>query len=66
MKEASSFWESVPLEEIAAQQGVSAVDDLDEISALWPNEDDPDEVFQHVFAERAGRRELGENRGNAT
>jgi len=64
MKEASSFWESVPLEELAAQQSVSAVNDLDEIASLWPNEDDPDELFRHVFAGRGERRKVSENREN--
>ena len=61
MKEAISFWESVSLEELAAQQSVSTVNDLDEITSLWPNEDDPDELLRHVFAERAERRKLSEN-----
>lgn len=34
MKEASSFWESVPLEELVKQQKVSATDNLDEIASL--------------------------------
>lgn len=65
MKKASSFWESIPLEELAAQQGVSAVDDLGEITALWPADDDPDELLRHILTERGERRKLSENRGNA-
>lgn len=37
----ADFWKPIPLEELAEQQGVSAVSDLDEISALWPADDDP-------------------------
>ena len=66
MTEAIPFWKSVPLEELAEQQGVSAVDDLDEITALWTAEDDPDELLRHLFAERGERRRLSENGGNAT
>lgn len=61
MTEAIPFWKSVPLEELAEQQGVSAADDLDEIAALWPAEDDPDELLRHLFAERAKRRKVKES-----
>lgn len=54
------FWKSLPLDELAEQQGVSAVSDLDEISALWPVDDDPDELLRHVLHERAARRTLAE------
>ena len=46
------------LEELAHQQGVSAVNDLDEISALWPADDDPDELLNHIITERNERRLL--------
>ena len=62
MKEASSFWESISLEDLAKQQQVSAVDDLDETADLWPTDDDPDELLLYLLAERAERRKLGENR----
>ena len=63
MKEASSFWESVPLEKLAEQQGVSAVEDLDEIAVFWPADDDPDELLRYLLTERAERRKLGESQG---
>lgn len=44
------------LDELARQQGVSAVNDLDEISALWPADDDPDELLNHIISERNERR----------
>lgn len=46
------FWESMTLDELADLQGVSAVDDLDQLSALWPVDDDPDELLHHVLHER--------------
>jgi len=52
----ADFWESIPLEELAEQQGVSAAYDLDEISALWPADDDPDQLLRYLLAERSGRR----------
>lgn len=54
----ADFWKPIPLEELAEQQGVSAVSDLDEISALWPADDDPDELLRHILLERTERREL--------
>jgi hypothetical protein len=54
----ADFWESRTLEELAEQQGVSAASDLDEISALWPADDDPDELLDHILLERSERRKL--------
>jgi len=55
----ADFWKSMSLEELAEQQGVSAVSDLDEISALWPVDDDPDQLLYHILVERGERRKLG-------
>ena len=52
----ADFWKSLSLEELAEQQGVSAASDLDEISALWPADDDPDQLLRHLLAERSGQR----------
>ena len=52
------FWTSLSLDELAEQQGVSPVTDLDEISNLWPADDDPEEFLAHVLAERAARRRI--------
>ena len=57
--EASPFWESMSLEELAEQQGVAAVDNLDEIAALWPGDDDPDDLLAHILDERRARRRSG-------
>jgi hypothetical protein len=54
----TSFWRPLSLDELARQQGVSAVNDLDEISALWPAGDDPDELLSHIITERNERRAL--------
>jgi len=50
------FWKAISLEELIKQQGVSAASDLDEISSLWPADDDPDKLLHHVLHERAQRR----------
>ncbi len=52
------FWQSLSLQELAELQAVSPVDDLDELAALWPGDDDPDNLLQYILAERAKRREL--------
>ena len=57
-REFAPFWKSLSLDELADQQGVTAVADLDEISALWPVDDDPDELLHHVLHEREARRAL--------
>jgi len=57
-RESTPFWRSLSLDDLAEQQGVTAVSNLDEISALWPVDDDPDELLQHVLREREARRTL--------
>jgi hypothetical protein len=54
----SPFWKSVPTDELAERQGVSPVSSLDELSALWPVDDDPDELLRFILAERENRRKL--------
>lgn len=56
--DAASLWSSRSLDQLAAEQGVTAVTDLDEISDLWPADDDPDELLEHLQRERAARRSL--------
>jgi hypothetical protein len=55
-----SFWKSIPLEELMEKQLVSPTDDLDEISSLWPADDNPDDLFQYVLSERVNRRTLSQ------
>lgn len=54
----SPFWQSVPTDELAEKQGVYPVSELDELSALWPVDDDPDELLRFILAERENRRKL--------
>ena len=54
------FWKAMSLDELAEQQGVSPVSDLDEISALWPVDDNPDDLLHHTLHERRARRKLME------
>jgi hypothetical protein len=54
--ESRSRWQSVPLHELAEEQGAGAVSDLDSISALWPADDDPDALFDFILRERHERR----------
>jgi len=49
---------TVPLEELARQQGVTPISDLDELGALWPADDDPDEFAEFIASERSARRRL--------
>ena len=43
------------LSRLIAEQGVKPIDDLDELAALWPADDDPDAVMNFVLAERHTR-----------
>ena len=61
---ATPFWKSLSLEELAEQQGVALVADLDEIGDLWPVDDDPDELLAHVLSERGARRKLCDGGGS--
>ena len=60
----SSFWRSLSLDELAAQQGVSPVFDLDKVGALWPTGDDPDRFMAFVTSERAARRRAANEGGS--
>ena len=53
---ARSFWSSSSLAELAGAQGVGPAENLVGIAALWPSDDAPDELLDHVIAERAARR----------
>jgi len=48
--------------ELIKQQGVSPVNDLDELSDLWPADDDPDLLLRHVLEDRFERRRLDAER----
>ncbi|HEV3079304.1 MAG TPA: hypothetical protein VGY66_05970 [Gemmataceae bacterium] len=49
--------EPLSLEELAEQQGVTPVQDLQEVSQLWPVDDDPDELLRFILRERRNRRQ---------
>ena len=56
LDQAHSFWSSLSLNELAEAQDIAPVDDLESIAALWPSDDDPDELLDHILRERATRR----------
>ena len=58
---ARSFWSSLSLTELAEAQGTAPVDDLEALAALWPSDDDPDELLAHVLADRSARRQVAES-----
>ena len=53
-----SFWSSLSLDELADVQRVAPVEDPEAITALWPSDENPDELLEHVLAERAARRQV--------
>lgn len=57
-EEGFPFWSSLSLEDLAEQQKVLPVEDLDEISALWPVDDDPDKLLDHILSDRSARRRI--------
>jgi hypothetical protein len=54
--EPASLRKSVSLEDLAPAQGVGPISDLDELSKLWPVNDDPDELLRFILSERHRRR----------
>lgn len=46
------------LSRLIAEQGIRPIDDLDELAALWPADDDPDAVMNYVLSERHARLQL--------
>ena len=46
------------LSRLIAEQGVGPVEDLDELSKLWPADDDPDALMNYILSERQARGEL--------
>jgi len=53
-----AFWSSLSLTTLAEAQGIEPAEDLGSIAALWPADDNPDELLAHVLAERADRRRV--------
>ena len=50
--------ETTSLNDLIQQQQVSPINNLDEISSLWPADDDPDLLLKYVLGERTERRQL--------
>jgi len=46
------------LNDLIQQQQVSPINNLDEISILWPADDDPDLLLEYVLNQRIERRQL--------
>ena len=44
------------LEELAGQQGIKPVQNIEEIFALWPEDDDPDEFLKFILKRREEER----------
>ena len=59
VKSTKSNSRSESLQQLAREQGVKRIDDLDELGALWPAEDDPQKFLEFILSERAARRRLG-------
>ena len=59
---AASFWANPTIEELIKEQNVAPADDLDAISALWPEDDDPDELLDHILTQRREWRRMARGR----
>ena len=46
------------IDQLIAEQGVRPIDDLDQLAALWPADDDPYALMDYVLAERQSRAQL--------
>ena len=46
------------LSRLIAEQAITPVDDLDDLSALWPADDDPDALMNFVLSQRQARGQL--------
>lgn len=49
---------AIALDELIQQQRVAPVSNLDELSDLWPGDDDPEQLMRYLLEERAERRRL--------
>ena len=52
--------ETVLLNDLIDQQHVCPINNLDEISNLWPADDDPDLLLEYLLNERIERRQLNQ------
>ena len=56
-RELNASLEPRSLEELAEEQGVSAVFDLDQLTAAWPESDVFDDALDELLQDRIARRE---------
>jgi hypothetical protein len=54
--------ETALLNDLIEHQHISPINNLDEISNLWPADDDPDLLLEYVLNERHQRRQLNTDR----
>jgi hypothetical protein len=54
-----SFWKSVPLEELAAEQRVSPIRNVSELDSIWSEGDVFDDALSELLEDRAQRRRIG-------
>jgi hypothetical protein len=62
-EEIRSFWKPISLDELIEQQGITPIEDIKEVSSLWPADDDPEELYQFIISERRERRNLNHPKG---
>ncbi len=55
--EEAPFWQPTPLEDLADRQDVAPVDDLDELTALWPEDEAFDDALGELLRDRSVRRQ---------
>ncbi len=60
-----SFWDNPTIEELIKAQKVAPADDLDAIAALWPADDDPDALLEHILSERRERRRVARDKAGS-
>ena len=46
------------LSRLIAEQGVTPINNLDQLAALWPADDDPDALMNFVLSQRQARGQL--------
>ena len=46
------------LSRLIAEQGITPVNNLSQLAALWPADDDPDALMSYVLSERQARVQL--------
>lgn len=55
LDESSSFWTSIPIEKLAADQGVPPITDISELDRMWSEGDVFDDALSELLHDRAER-----------